>query len=70
MASHFDLYRLEQAEELEYLGFADLLADSILTLIEWPERAEPLLPEADYTVVLAYAGELRQITVQASKTIR
>ena len=70
VASHFDLYRLEQAEELEYLGFADILADSILTLIEWPERAEPLLPEADYTVVLAYAGELRQITVQASKTIR
>jgi len=70
VANHFDLYRLEHPEELEYLGFADLVADSIVTLIEWPERAASLLPEPDYTVVLGYAGEQRQICVQASKTIR
>jgi len=70
VANHFDLYRLEHPEELEYLGFADLVADSILTLIEWPERAASLLPQADYCVVLGYAGEQRQICVRASKTIR
>jgi len=69
VANHFDLYRLEHPEELEYLGFTDLVADAALTLIEWPERAALLLPEPDYTVLLSYAGELRQVSVQASKTI-
>ena len=69
VVNHFDLYRLEQPDELEYLGFADLVADSILTLIEWPERAAQLLPEPDYRVLFGYAGELRQVSVQASKTI-
>ena len=35
---HFDLFRLEDAEALESAGFWDLLADSSLALIEWPER--------------------------------
>jgi len=36
---HLDLYRLEDADELEYIGFRDLLGDSTL-LIEWPEQVE------------------------------
>lgn len=41
--SHFDLYRLEEPEELEELGLEDLL-ETGAALIEWPERAESLLP--------------------------
>ncbi len=41
--SHFDLYRLEEPEEIEELGLDDLL-DAGAALIEWPEKASDLLP--------------------------
>jgi len=41
--SHFDLYRLEEPEELEELGLEDLL-ETGAALIEWPEKANELLP--------------------------
>lgn len=41
---HFDLYRLGTPEDIYELGWEDALYDSI-SLVEWPERAESLLPE-------------------------
>ena len=41
---HFDLYRIKSAEEIYELGFEDALSDGVC-LIEWPERAERLLPK-------------------------
>lgn len=41
--SHFDLYRLSSAEEAGELGLEDQSASGV-ALIEWPERAERLLP--------------------------
>ena len=43
--SHFDLYRLEEPEELEELGLDDLL-ETGAALIEWPEKAEEFLPRS------------------------
>lgn len=41
---HFDLYRLEDPEEIFELGWEDALAEGI-TLIEWPEKAGAYLPK-------------------------
>lgn len=41
---HFDLYRLSDPEELLDMGFTDYLTRDALILIEWPEKAEILLP--------------------------
>ena len=41
---HFDLYRIEAAEEIYELGVEDAFADGI-SLVEWPDRLGPLMPE-------------------------
>jgi tRNA threonylcarbamoyladenosine biosynthesis protein TsaE len=56
-AYHIDLYRIESADELEFLGWSDM--QDGLKLIEWPERAPPLLEVADIGVELSYEGEGR-----------
>lgn len=62
--SHMDLYRLEDPEELELMGFRDML-DGQGLLIEWPERAGPLLPVPDLDVHLIWHDEGRMCALSA-----
>jgi tRNA threonylcarbamoyladenosine biosynthesis protein TsaE len=59
---HFDLYRLEKADDVLELGFEDALATGI-SLIEWPERLGAMLPATRLDVVLALAGTGRTATL-------
>lgn len=49
---HLDLYRLTSPEELEYLGLRDLLAVPACWFVEWPQRGQGMLAQADLAVVL------------------
>ena len=62
---HLDLYRLGHGEELEYLGLRDLLAETAVLLIEWPERAVGWLPEPDLRVRIRHLPQGRELTVTA-----
>ena len=61
---HFDLYRLKDAEELEWIGMADYLRHQALCCIEWPQMGQGYLPEADFELHLHHHGEQRLIEIK------
>ncbi|HEX6940318.1 MAG TPA: tRNA (adenosine(37)-N6)-threonylcarbamoyltransferase complex ATPase subunit type 1 TsaE [Longimicrobiales bacterium] len=49
---HLDLYRLEDPDDVWELGWRELGAEPEIVLIEWPERAEALLPADRWDIYL------------------
>ncbi len=62
---HFDLYRLHDAEELEFMGIRDYFTSQSLCLIEWPERGAGYLPSPDLTLALSLTAAERTLMVTA-----
>lgn len=62
---HFDLYRLADPEELEYMGIREYLQPQNLCLVEWPEKGYGVLPNADLTLILADKKQGRALKWQA-----
>ena len=61
----FDLYRLADAEELEYMGIRDYFSDNCCCFIEWPEKGAGLLANADLIINIVYQEEQRVINLRA-----
>ncbi len=57
---HLDLYRLDDPEELEWLGLRDMLEGPALLLVEWPQRGTGQLPAADLEVTIVSQGTGRE----------
>ncbi len=64
---HFDLYRLRDPEELEFMGIRDYFTKGNLCLIEWPERGYGLLADADLDLRLQIDQNQRQLCVTANQ---
>jgi len=63
---HFDFYRFDDPQEWEDAGFRDVFASRGLKLVEWPERAEGLLPTADLRIFIEPAdNEQRSVKFDA-----
>lgn len=66
---HFDLYRLRDTSELAAIGFEETLAAGV-SLVEWPELAESLLPPPALRVRMEYgAGEERRIGLSGDRKV-
>ena len=65
---HFDLYRLNQANELELLGIRDYLHDQSICCFEWPDKGLGHIPDPDFLIKFnILAGNSRQINISANK---
>lgn len=62
---HFDLYRFKDPQELLDAGFRDNFGGRNICLVEWPERAAGLLPQADIEVAMAAEGAGRRLSIKA-----
>lgn len=64
--NHFDLYRLTDPSELDFIGFRDYVTDKALTIIEWPARGAGSIPEADLEITLEIVDQHRMCMLQAN----
>jgi tRNA threonylcarbamoyladenosine biosynthesis protein TsaE len=64
--AHLDLYRVDDADELEAIGYRDLLDEGMLVLVEWPERVSDLERDITWWIDLRELGvETREITFRS-----
>jgi tRNA threonylcarbamoyladenosine biosynthesis protein TsaE len=66
---HFDLYRMSSAEEFLDAGFREDFNGDNICIVEWPEKADGVLPPPDLNVFLTVAGNGRDVELQASTAL-
>ncbi|MCY4472975.1 MAG: tRNA (adenosine(37)-N6)-threonylcarbamoyltransferase complex ATPase subunit type 1 TsaE [Kistimonas sp.] len=60
---HFDLYRLGAPEELDLLGAREYFSSRSLCLVEWPDKGEGSLPDADLRIRMDWRPEGRHVSI-------
>ena len=61
---HFDLYRVVDPEELEWMGIRDYFDQDSICFIEWPDNGEGFLPKPDRIITLNMHGLARSLNME------
>jgi tRNA threonylcarbamoyladenosine biosynthesis protein TsaE len=60
-AHHFDLYRLRDPEELEFMGIRDYFSGDTVVLVEWSKNGLGILPQPDIQLNVGKSGSCREV---------
>jgi len=63
---HFDLYRVDDPEELEFMGWRDFFSGENICFVEWAECGVGYLPKADVDIALAYETPGRRLVLSSA----
>ncbi|MBQ4832715.1 tRNA (adenosine(37)-N6)-threonylcarbamoyltransferase complex ATPase subunit type 1 TsaE [Pseudoalteromonas sp. MMG010] len=63
---HFDLYRLGDPEELEFMGIRDYFSSHAICIVEWPEKGGDFIPTPDLNITLSYVKNERNIHIESA----
>ena len=63
---HFDLYRMNHPDEFIEAGFREFFSVDRICVVEWPERVENLLPNADLDIFISVAAQGRGVELRAN----
>lgn len=66
---HFDLYRINDPEELEMMGIRDYSDDKSICLFEWAEKGASVLRKPDITLFFSYHSLGREVEIKSSSII-
>jgi tRNA threonylcarbamoyladenosine biosynthesis protein TsaE len=66
---HFDFYRFNDPREWIDAGFRECFNAENICLVEWPEKAEGLLPTPDLTIKLGHADSGRNVEIHANTVL-
>lgn len=60
---HFDLYRIKTKEQFFSLGLEEYIDSSFITIIEWPEIIEDILPENTISITIKHKEHKREVKI-------
>lgn len=60
---HFDLYRVSDPEELDFIGIREFCCHGSICFIEWPELGKPMVPAATLEIHITYHEQGRQVDI-------
>ena len=67
--NHFDFFRIEHPDELDYIGLEEYFSVDTISLIEWPERGLGVLPKSDLTISVDFQNQHRVIQMESNSDL-